>query len=356
MASLANVLNRIMVSVYPLYGGTTVRQDLHRTFHPFAKKSQEDIPDAHIMWTNIYGNKIPAKEWKPDHFVLLLHTHERCTEVSIEGNKDCPVIAQSLSPDCKNAASIIPIEVSFQDDLDEPDISFDMDLIPTSFDKEIKEFTLVQDRAQDSANEVEERANQFCDRAGGQKPFVEEIHNYVVNGCQDVPYLDPIIPVEVIFQDDLDTSFDLAWTLNAQDPDVDAQCEQEGVKETGGQPQEGREPTAQDPDVDADKVLALEYTNGAIYLGLLHEDGSYTFCSKAIAQIENNKDFTINITAGSLRLSTKKYDKRVKGLNTNFFINYFPSLQNVNGQLFVKTSYFSEILRDAISSYIKWNM
>ncbi|WAR05488.1 hypothetical protein MAR_020857, partial [Mya arenaria] len=74
-AALANVLNRQVVSVYPMYGGQTVRNFLHRTFEPVVEKKEMTNSDkVFIMWSNLNGQNIAAKEWRPNHFVPLLFT------------------------------------------------------------------------------------------------------------------------------------------------------------------------------------------------------------------------------------------------------------------------------------------
>jgi hypothetical protein len=102
-------------------------------------------------------------------------------------------------------------------------------------------------------------------------------------------------------------------------------------------------------------MMAVEYTHGSIYLGLLHADKSFTFCSKPIAKILKSKDFKIQITPSSLKLSTKGYDQNVQGLDMNYFINSFTFIKNVNGQLIVpNTSQFSDILSDCVKFYVAY--
>lgn len=76
MAALANVLNRPVRSVYPLYGGQTVRKELNRTFFPFTSEKQQDQGTVYILWTNLLGDSIPEIQWKPNHFVVLLPIQE----------------------------------------------------------------------------------------------------------------------------------------------------------------------------------------------------------------------------------------------------------------------------------------
>lgn len=72
MAALANVLNRPVRSVYPLYGGQTVRKELNRTFFPFTSEKQQDQGTVYILWTNFLGDSIPEIQWKPNHFVVFI--------------------------------------------------------------------------------------------------------------------------------------------------------------------------------------------------------------------------------------------------------------------------------------------
>jgi hypothetical protein len=71
VAALSNVLQSCVVSVYPQYGGQTVRSDLNRTFLPF-QKTETNKSKVYIMWSNIQGNRLTEKEWHPNHFVLLI--------------------------------------------------------------------------------------------------------------------------------------------------------------------------------------------------------------------------------------------------------------------------------------------
>jgi len=71
LSALANVLGRPVRSVYPVYGGQTVRKDLNRTFLPYTALEQSH-PPVYVMWTNLRGNAIPEIQWKPNHFVAML--------------------------------------------------------------------------------------------------------------------------------------------------------------------------------------------------------------------------------------------------------------------------------------------
>ena len=71
MAALASILRRPVISVYPTYGGHTVRNDLQRTFLPRIATSEKE---AYIMWTNTRGKTCPEASWIPNHFAVLLPT------------------------------------------------------------------------------------------------------------------------------------------------------------------------------------------------------------------------------------------------------------------------------------------
>ena len=79
VASLANILGRTVKSVYPTYAGSTVRTDLNRNFYPFADSPRLEgkykPQEAHILWTHLSGKHCPEKEWKPNHFVVMLPIH-----------------------------------------------------------------------------------------------------------------------------------------------------------------------------------------------------------------------------------------------------------------------------------------
>lgn len=76
IAALANILQTVVVSVYPLYGGRTVRNDCHRKFLPHtSSKIDINAKEVYIMWSNVHGTKLPEKDWHPNHFVPLLRTN-----------------------------------------------------------------------------------------------------------------------------------------------------------------------------------------------------------------------------------------------------------------------------------------
>lgn len=75
IASLANVLNTTVESVYPAYGGATIQYDLNRKFVPFSGLQGSSSPTVYIMWSNLEGVMLPEKDYNVNHFVVLLKTH-----------------------------------------------------------------------------------------------------------------------------------------------------------------------------------------------------------------------------------------------------------------------------------------
>lgn len=70
VAAIATVLNRSVKSVYPVYAAETVRKDLNRVFEPFG---QDGVGEPlHILWTNTQGVDLKPRDWRPNHFVLLI--------------------------------------------------------------------------------------------------------------------------------------------------------------------------------------------------------------------------------------------------------------------------------------------
>ena len=72
MASLATILGRVVNSVYPNYAAETVRKDLHRIFRPLGPQAIDACEPIHILWTNTQGVELKPRDWRPNHFVLLL--------------------------------------------------------------------------------------------------------------------------------------------------------------------------------------------------------------------------------------------------------------------------------------------
>jgi len=96
MSALANVLKTAVVSVYPLYGGKTIRDDLHRRFPPFRMSEQDKAKEVYIMWSNINGANIPEIDWQPNHFVPLLKTSPEENHPSVD--QSCANEVEALSP------------------------------------------------------------------------------------------------------------------------------------------------------------------------------------------------------------------------------------------------------------------
>ena len=68
--ALAAVLKYPVYSVYPEYGGQTVRCNLNRKMMPACESTTKK--PAFIMWTNVHGKEIKEALWAPNHFVVLL--------------------------------------------------------------------------------------------------------------------------------------------------------------------------------------------------------------------------------------------------------------------------------------------
>lgn len=117
LAAIASVLSRSVTSVYPQYGGFTVRKEYNRTIEP--RKCNEILPPVFIMWTNTSGKKIPKNYWSPNHFVPLLPLHE---EVNVEEvilppscDSDMDILVQNR--DIKDLGDVVQsIVLKLQDD------------------------------------------------------------------------------------------------------------------------------------------------------------------------------------------------------------------------------------------------
>ena len=106
------ILQIDVVSVYPQYGGQTVRSDLNRTFVPF-QKEETNKNKVYIMWSNLQGNNLPEKLWRPNHFVTLIKMYPEGNEsITVENDYE-----EELPP------------ISFFDDSDADSINFDTNLI-----------------------------------------------------------------------------------------------------------------------------------------------------------------------------------------------------------------------------------
>lgn len=70
IGALANILEKIVVSVYLLYDGYTVRNFLNRTFIP-VQQNEIRGNQVYVTWSNFKGRNIPETEWRPNHVVPL---------------------------------------------------------------------------------------------------------------------------------------------------------------------------------------------------------------------------------------------------------------------------------------------
>ena len=71
--ALASIFNCKLLSIYPKYGGATVRQHLHRWVVP-CSKLDETTPTCRsaIMWSSTHGKNQKANQWRVNHFVLCV--------------------------------------------------------------------------------------------------------------------------------------------------------------------------------------------------------------------------------------------------------------------------------------------
>ncbi|XP_060555894.1 variable charge X-linked protein 3B-like [Ruditapes philippinarum] len=111
VAALSNILQTDVVSVYPRYGGQTVRSDLNRTFVPF-QKAELNKNKVYIMWSNLQGNGLPEKEWHPNHFVTLIKMYpaeekETSTVIAADVEELSPMAEFEDSDDDSFNASLI---------------------------------------------------------------------------------------------------------------------------------------------------------------------------------------------------------------------------------------------------------
>ncbi|XP_070178222.1 vertnin-like [Littorina saxatilis] len=76
MLAVSSVLQVSLWSVYPQYGGYTVRHHLHQIITPRTAPMEAGQPIVHgIMWTHTQGKHLPASQWSPNHFVVCLPTN-----------------------------------------------------------------------------------------------------------------------------------------------------------------------------------------------------------------------------------------------------------------------------------------
>lgn len=80
IAAAAVVLGRPLYSIYPVYGGHTVRGDINRIFLPRENSSREP---GYLLWSSTSGVNEEPKTWKPNHFVILLPQQKRTSRYGI---------------------------------------------------------------------------------------------------------------------------------------------------------------------------------------------------------------------------------------------------------------------------------
>ena len=123
VGALSSVLERSIFSVYPQYGGSSVRQDYHRIIHP-RNKSSEDI--LYIMWTNTAWKKVmPRAMWCPNHFVPLLRLYKN---IPVESNSN-----EVLCGDAIEKSSVEVLELDHVIDTVIANLDADLDIDNTSF-------------------------------------------------------------------------------------------------------------------------------------------------------------------------------------------------------------------------------
>ena len=74
--AVASILQTEMQSLYPEYGGQSVRKDLHKTLLPRNNSQlasgQEQTSFPAILWSRVNGKDLPEVSWRPNHFVVCL--------------------------------------------------------------------------------------------------------------------------------------------------------------------------------------------------------------------------------------------------------------------------------------------
>ncbi|KAL8616788.1 hypothetical protein ACOMHN_017825 [Nucella lapillus] len=84
MHAVASILGAEVFSVYPEYGGHTVRHLLNKKLSP-RSKIVSSAKSVGIMWTHVEGKNEPPATWKPNHFVVCLPGQQRQPSGSTEG-------------------------------------------------------------------------------------------------------------------------------------------------------------------------------------------------------------------------------------------------------------------------------
>lgn len=80
--AVASILNIQIKSIFPTYGGATVRQHLNREITPRGRPDSQD--KGVIMWTNISGKK--ENSWSANHFVICVRYKYECCDLLKKNN------------------------------------------------------------------------------------------------------------------------------------------------------------------------------------------------------------------------------------------------------------------------------
>ena len=76
IAALASISGQVVHSVYPQYGAATVRNELHRSFHPRESSATDsDKPGMHILWTKYPRCWSPLSPLQGDRLILFYFCH-----------------------------------------------------------------------------------------------------------------------------------------------------------------------------------------------------------------------------------------------------------------------------------------
>ena len=86
MFCLSSILRLKVNSVYPTYGGFTVRKHLNRLIIP-RLQTRSDQNEIFILWSHLQGRTEPEHNWTPNHFVTMLPL-DSPNEVLIDSEDD----------------------------------------------------------------------------------------------------------------------------------------------------------------------------------------------------------------------------------------------------------------------------
>ncbi|KAK7109352.1 uncharacterized protein [Littorina saxatilis] len=104
MYAMTSVLGVPIYSVYPKYGGFTVREQVHQLILPRTCAGPHPASPPAVLWTHTNGKKLPAVYWSPNHFVLCLPT-----EQSTEQIKAGDFLLVGVPSDKKEATSYVAL-------------------------------------------------------------------------------------------------------------------------------------------------------------------------------------------------------------------------------------------------------